>query len=132
MTMPDRLFTLDEALALLPTVRQLLTEIQARRREIEERSAALDRLLAATGGNGYLAADVTRAREALAQAAGQLQRLMTDLDETGAELKGIDEGLIDFRAQREGREVYLCWRLGEECIAYWHDLDTGYAGRQPL
>src|SRR3972149_122408 len=114
-----RLFPLDEALALLPTVRQLLTEIQARRREIEERSAALDRLLAATGGNGYPAPGGARARGARAQAAGQLQRLMTELDETGAELKGIDEGLVDFRSRRQGRVICLCWRLGEEAVSSW-------------
>jgi len=127
-----RLFTLEDALALLPTVRQLLTEIQAGRREVEERSAALDQLLAATGGNGHLTADLSRAREALQHAAAALERLMGELDETGAELKGIDEGLIDFPSERAGRVVYLCWRLGEETIGFWHELDAGFAGRQPL
>ena len=50
----------------------------------------------------------------------------------GCELKHVDQGLIDFPALREGREVYLCWRLGEPTIGWWHDLDTGFAGRQPL
>ena len=130
--MADRLFTLEDALALLPTVRQLLIEIQSGKREVEERSAALDRLLAATGGNGHLTADVARAREALQHAAAALERLMGELDETGAELKGIDEGLIDFPSERGGRVVYLCWRLGEETIGFWHELDAGFAGRQPL
>src|SRR3990170_5358733 len=130
--MADRLFTLEDALALLPTVRQLLTEIQSGKREVEERSAAPDRLLAATGGNGHLTADVARAREALQHAAAALERLMGELDETGAELKGIDEGLIDFPSERGGRVVYLCWRLGEETIGFWHELDAGFAGRQRL
>ena len=130
--MADKLFTLDEALQLLPTVRQLLIEIQSGKREVEERSAALDRLLAATGGNGHLASGVARARAALQRAAAALERLMSELDETGAELKGIDEGLIDFPSERAGRVVYLCWRLGEETIGFWHELDAGFAGRQPL
>jgi hypothetical protein len=51
---------------------------------------------------------------------------------SGAELKDINSGLLDFRSQREGREVYLCWRYGEGEIRFWHDLDAGFAGRQPL
>jgi hypothetical protein len=50
----------------------------------------------------------------------------------GCELKGIEEGLIDFPSPREGRTVYLCWKLGEDSIGSWHELDTGFAGRQPL
>jgi len=48
------------------------------------------------------------------------------------ELTDIDQGLIDFRAEMDGREVYLCWKLGEERIDWWHELDAGFAGRQPL
>jgi hypothetical protein len=50
----------------------------------------------------------------------------------GIELKDIDRGLIDFPSPREGRVVYLCWRLGERRIRYWHEVDAGFAGRQPL
>ena len=48
------------------------------------------------------------------------------------ELKDIEQGLIDFRTEREGREVYLCWKLGEPDIRWWHELDAGFAGRRPL
>jgi hypothetical protein len=48
------------------------------------------------------------------------------------ELKDVEQGLLDFPHEREGRVVYLCWRLGEEGIGWWHDLDVGFAGRQPL
>ncbi len=54
------------------------------------------------------------------------------LDEWDIELKDIPTGLIDFRAMREGREIYLCWRLGEPEVEYWHELTTGFDGRQPL
>jgi len=50
----------------------------------------------------------------------------------GCQLKDMEMGLIDFPAIRDGREVYLCWKLGEEQIGYWHDVEAGYAGRQPL
>ena len=130
--MPDRLFTLDEALQLLPTVRQLLLEMQDAKREMDARSAELDRLLGLSGGNGHLAADQTAARRAVQAAAGRLEDLLGELDGIGVELKGIDEGLVDFPSDRDGRVVYLCWRLGEETIAYWHDIEAGFAGRQAL
>jgi len=128
----DRLFTLDEALALLPVVRQLLTEVQAAKREMDERSAELDRLLGLTGGNGHLAADVDATRQGVHTAGARLEALIAELDGLGVELKGIEEGLVDFPSEREGRTVLLCYRLGEDTIAWWHDLDTGFPGRQPL
>ncbi|HLF79915.1 MAG TPA: DUF2203 domain-containing protein [Dehalococcoidia bacterium] len=130
--MPDKLFTLEEALALLPAVRQMLLEIQQRKRDVEERSARLDGLLGMAGGNGHHAADIEALRAELHSKATQLQQLMGELDQTGAVLKGIDDGLLDFPSLREGRVVYLCWRLGEDTISYWHEMDTGFAGRQPL
>jgi hypothetical protein len=130
--MPPKLFTLEEATQLLPVVRQLLTEIQAGREEVAKASARLDELLGLTGGNGHLTGQVEAAREAAQEAAESLQGKIDELDDLGVELKGIDEGLVDFQSLRDGRVVYLCWRLGEDAIAYWHELDTGFAGRQPL
>jgi hypothetical protein len=117
---------------MLPVVRQLLVEIQGGRERVAQRSARLDDLLARTGGNGHLAGQVDQARTEMEQAVTDLQRLIEELEELGVELKGIDDGLVDFRSLREGRIVYLCYRLDEETIAYWHELDTGFAGRQPL
>ncbi len=62
----------------------------------------------------------------------QINERLARVNEWGVELKGIDEGLIDFPSRRERRIVYLCWRLGEDCISWWHEIDTGFAGRQPL
>ena len=128
----DRLFTRDEALALLPTVRQLLTEIQDAKRDLEARSAELDRLLGLTSGNGHLAADVASTRQGVRTTAERLESLINELDGLGVELKGIEDGLCDFPSEREGRVVLLCYRLGEDTIAWWHELDTGFPGRQPL
>ena len=130
--MSDKVFTLDEAIALLPAIRQMLGEIQERKHDLEQRSERLDSLLASTSGNGHHATNVAAMRQELQGAATQLQQLMNELDATGAVLKGIDDGLIDFPSMREGRVVYLCWRLGEETISFWHELDTGFAGRRPL
>ncbi len=131
MTNP-RLFTLEEALTLLPTVRQLLIEIQAAKRALDTSSAEAERLLGLTGGNGHLAADVERVRKAAQASSSTLESLMAELDSLGVQLKGIEEGLVDFPSEREGRVVLLCWLLGEETIAWWHDEDTGFPGRQSL
>jgi hypothetical protein len=128
----NRLFTLEEALALLPTARQLVIEIQAAKREFDALSAEVERLLGLTGGNGHLAADVARARTDVQSSGSKLQGLLAELDSLGIQLKGIEEGLIDFPSERDGRVVLLCWRLGEETIAWWHDEETGFAGRRPI
>ena len=130
--MAPRLFTLDEAIVLLPTVRQLMTEIQTAKADMDALTTELERLMGLTGGNGHLAADMASVREEVQKSATKLQKLIEELDGIGVELKGIDEGLVDFPSERDGRVINLCWRLGEETIAWWHELDTGFASRQPL
>jgi hypothetical protein len=88
--------------------------------------------MARTTGNGHLREDIATAQRAAEAAGNALQDMIAELDATGAEIKGIDEGLVDFPAEREDRIVYLCWRLGEDTIAYWHELNAGFSGRQPL
>lgn len=101
------LYTRSEAEALLPTVEPLVEDLRRR-----------------------VAAFRRQPSEPVAQ---EIRALVTELAELGVEVKDVDQGLIDFRADREGREVYLCWKLGEgPRILYWHELDTGFAGRQRL
>jgi hypothetical protein len=68
------------------------------------------------------------------QSAGgeRMQELVQELHELGIELKDFFMGLVDFPCWRDGREVYLCWKLGEPEVAHWHETDAGFAGRQPL
>ena len=130
--MAPRLFTLDEAIVLLPTVRQLMTEIQTAKAQMDALTTELERLMGLTSGNGHLAADIASSREEVQKSAMKLQKLIEELDGIGVELKGIDEGLVDFPSERDGRVINLCWRQGEDTIAWWHELDTGFASRQPL
>ena len=128
-----RYFTLEEATALLPRLTQIVSAMQERKRVVEELRDELIAAAARARGDGLLAEkELAEKRRAVEEEARRLEEMAREISELGCELKGIDEGLIDFRAQREGREVYLCWRVGEERVAYWHELDTGYAGRQPL
>jgi hypothetical protein len=128
----QHLFTLEEARSLLPTVRVLLAEIQAAKRDLDEASAELDRVLSLTNQNGHLAVQVEQARARAESTGKALQDKLGELDELGIEIKGIEQGLIDFPSLRDGRVVLLCYLLGEDDISFWHEVNAGFAGRRPM
>ncbi len=128
-----RLFTLEEALQALPRVRDLIEKMQACKNNLDRLNAEIQDLSQHSGTNGHSAGGrIIVLREQAGKAAAELENLMTQLQAVGCELKGLDQGLVDFPSMREGRVVYLCWQSGEDTVAFWHDLDTGFAGRQPL
>ncbi len=120
-------FTLDEARALLPRLRQMLRDTHRRRDAALRADEELGRLQRETnadlGGPG-----VTALFMDLAQMNAQLHAIHA----LGIEVKDLDRGLVDFPHLRDGREVFLCWELEEDDIEFWHDIDTGYAGRERL
>jgi hypothetical protein len=131
--MRPRIFTADEANALLPRLSDLLLQMQESKDKhdrLEEKAAQYE-LKASSNGN-VIEKELNETRQELAQAATALKSLVERAQEMGCEVKDIDQGLVDFRAQRDGRVVYLCWKLGEPQISWWHELDSGFAGRQPL
>ena len=134
MTPDPRLFTLAEAEALLPTITPILEEIRAARRALGQAEGEIARQLKPVRGNGHHvdAGAVQRLREEAARAASRLEANGGQLAALGVELKDPESGLVDFRSDRDGRIVYLCWRLGEPRIDWWHELEAGFAGRQPL
>lgn len=122
-----RIFTLDEARATLPLVKQLMERAQRARRElIRLRPDLVPTLQKATLNGG------SRESGEAMLFYQELERGIKGIQELGIEIKDVDMGLVDFHGTRAGREIYLCWRYGEEEIAYWHDLDAGLAGRQPI
>jgi hypothetical protein len=126
-------FTREEAEALLPQISVVLRKIQERRRELQQSEEELGVLRLQAMGNGHhLHERMMELQRELARHIQALQVLVNDLKEFGCELKDADSGLIDFLSLRNGDEVYLCWRLGEKRINFWHYLDAGFAGRQPL
>jgi hypothetical protein len=128
-----RTFTLAEANALLPRLREILAEMQAKKAELDQVRGDLGQMTATASGNGHLLAQqIDRKRRDGEELANRLNELLGEIHRLGCEMKGLEEGLIDFRSEREGRLVYLCWRLGEDTIAHWHEIDAGFAGRQPL
>ncbi len=129
----SRTFTLDEATALLPRLREILNEMQEKKPQVDAIREEIVAMTKTASGNGHLESQDVRDKQKAAQ--GLIERLNefgAELRELGCELKGIDEGLIDFPSEREGRTVYLCWKLGEDDITHWHEIDTGFGGRQPL
>jgi len=131
--MAPRQFTLKEAESLLPRLSVLVLELRARKEEYDRFMRQVEELLQKMRGNGHLVdAELKTAQAGLEQSAEGVNSLAEEVREMGCELKGIEEGLIDFPTEMDGREVYLCWKFGEERIDWWHELDTGFAGRQPL
>ena len=124
-----KLFTVEEANALLPTVRGVVRRIQRAYARVSaaQEQARLAAAGAAQGGGGMEGgASYVLSLSELAEAAGELEGL-------GVQLKDYTRGLIDFPTLREGRVVLLCWQMGEgDELEWWHDLEAGFAGRQPL
>ncbi len=128
-----RLFTLDEARALLPRVRALALAMRARKAEFERHQQALAILgREADATHAAHGEAVARHRASVEAIAADIQGMIEEASALGVEVKGIDQGLLDFPAERDGRVVYLCWMADEPDISYWHDLHTGFRGRQPL
>ena len=120
-------FTLDEARALLPQLRRIFEDVQRRRDVVQKTDAELGKKLKQTG------TDVGGEKvSALLMDMLQLNLQLQRIQEMGVQIKDFDRGLVDFPHLREGREVFLCWELDEDDIEFWHDLDTGYAGRERL
>jgi hypothetical protein len=119
-------YTIDEANGLLPEVRQQIAAIQAARDRLVADWRNAEPVLEAAHTNGG-------GREAGAYVAdlSDLSQHLKWFSRRSILVKDIDRGLVDFPALREGEEVLLCWETAEERIAYWHDLETGYAGREP-
>ena len=122
----ERHYTLEEANATLERVVELLEGLRSARERLGDREAreALSESAPANGG-GEPGRTVSEGFLALRDA-------LTELREREIVLRDLDRGLVDFPAVRDGEEVYLCWQEGEEKIAYWHDPEAGFGGRQPL
>ena len=129
-----RHFTPEEANAALVEVRPLVERLVAHRRRHVEALARQEEMEGRIRGNGggMPPAALADAAAAVEREGRQLAKLVDEIAERGAEVKDLDEGLIDFPALRDGETVLLCWRLGEEEIGFWHRIEDGFAGRRPL
>jgi hypothetical protein len=126
-------FTRAEAEALLPRLEPLLIALRDARAALRTAEERMEALLAKMRGNGHAhQADLAQLRAQMAELGATLQRGLRRIDRWGVLVKDLETGLVDFPTLRDDREVYLCWRLGETGIHWWHTIEGGFAARQPL
>ena len=125
--MSERIFTLSEAVGLLAQLRSVLEEVTDEWNRIKSLNPQIQKAREKAQFDGYSPYGVE-----YIEAVSHLMLLLQQIRDMGVLLKDVDRGLCDFPYMRNGRVVYLCWHLGEETIAYWHDIEAGFAGREPL
>ena len=125
--MSKKYFTVEEANALIPELNDWVPRLQELFAlmnkgfpDIQKARAKAEYSGGSVHGTNYL------------KVALKANQITKELEQKGCVLKGIEMGLVDFPSIRDGKEVYLCWKIPEQEIRFWHDLDTGFAGRQPI
>jgi hypothetical protein len=129
-----KLFTPESANAALPLVRVIvrdICELAAALRDRQERLARVQPPPRGALGKAY-EEELEQARADFDREQERLLEFIQELNELGVEMKDPNIGLVDFPCRADGRIIYLCWRLGEPEVAFWHEVDAGYAGRQRL
>ena len=126
-------YTLDEANALVPQVRSILLQLAVEKGRLERAvaSLAVHGEQAASNGNSAHSDELARAEAEMTEIGGGMRALVEHLETMGIELRDLEQGLVDFPGLRDGEPVWLCWRLAEPDIAFWHPLDQGFSSRQP-
>ena len=119
-------YTREEATALLPQLRLWLARLNELRREVEQGEKRLGDLMAP--GNDLGGDLVNRWIRALAG----MQAVLVEFHRREIQVKDLERGLLDFPALRGGREIFLCWEQDEDTVEFWHELDTGYSGRERI
>ena len=121
---PVRRFTLELANKALPLVKRVVSDIV----QAHARASVCREMMDKTHG----AKEQASVQGELDHSVMRLEELVDELSNIGVELKDYDSGLVDFVGRHEGRDVYLCWKLGEDRITHWHELNAGFAGRKPV
>lgn len=129
-----RTFTLEEANAALVELRPIVERMVQHRRNLIAAQKLQAELVTRIAGNGgdMMPSDLREAAETIQGEASAIAECAERINEAGAEIKSLEEGLLDFPAKRGDEDVLLCWKLGEDEIRYWHGVDEGFAGRKPL
>jgi hypothetical protein len=131
---PARIFTVEQANACLPLVRSIVADMVMLARDLLDRRQRLDQLALGrkTSKEDFYAEELSQMEEELEKDLERLNGYAEELMELGVEPKGATEGLVDFPCMMDGKLVYLCWKYNEPEVLFWHELETGFAGRQSL
>ena len=129
-----RIFTPDQANATLPLVRAIVSDLVGLSRDLGERRQRLAMLLAgkAKKSRDPYHEELVQVQQDIEKDMQRLKEYVEELRALGVEPKSGSEGLVDFPAVLDGQKVYLCWKLGESQVLFWHGLESGYAGRHPV
>ena len=122
-----RYFNIEEASLAISIIRPLIAQILEIRQNILDKQPEVWPVVSKTAGNGG-----SKAASLIVQDFARLDELVHQVQSTGAILKDINLGLVDFLSINHGREIFLCWQYGEQDLAFWHEIEAGYNGRQPL
>jgi len=130
----EREFTLEEANAAVEELRPLVRRMVEHGQALSAAQRAQLQLVTRIAGNGgdMQPSDLGELAETIQREADAVAACAQEITAAGAQIKSLEEGLLDFPTERDGKEVLLCWKLGEDDIRYWHGVDEGFAGRKPL
>lgn len=122
---PKRRFTLAQANKALPLVSRIVADIVKAHKQATVQQGQIERMQAGSKNRTELERELEGCLE-------RLNGLLDELSDVGCEIKDFQVGLVDFIGRHQDRDIYLCWKLGEAKIGFWHELDAGFAGRQPV
>lgn len=127
----EKLFTVEEANRTLPLVRRIVEDLVRDHHLWEEKVRQFE--LATAGSSPEHPDVIAELLQIEAQRlASDIEHYIAELNDLGVICKGMDTGLVDFRGQIDGREIFYCWKLGEPSVQFWHEVDAGFVGRQRL
>jgi len=133
--MAEKYFDRHEAEELLPAIQQFLEEARKQKQALDSVTSDISNAslrIMMLGGSLPPFSELNHKKSQREKIAEQLSRTVDEIQQTGCVVKDLDTGLVDFPSLRRGEKVYLCWKLGEERIGYWHGIEEGFAGRKPL
>jgi hypothetical protein len=127
-------FTLEEANAAVAELRPVVERMVEHGRTLAAAQRSQTQLVTRIAGNGgdLQPSDLRELAEAIQREADAIAACAEEINAAGAQIKSLEEGLLDFPSRRDEEDVLLCWKLGEDEIRYWHRIEDGFAGRQEL
>ncbi|HEU5260618.1 MAG TPA: DUF2203 domain-containing protein [Gemmatimonadales bacterium] len=130
--MPRKYFTLAEANRTLPLVKRIVGDIMTLHPQWRDLVSRYEVVAAQAKPEWGESREQLDLRNQIEDVAREINGYLQELEQIGCVFKGFDEGLVDFYGKLEGRDIFWCWKTGEEKIEHWHELEAGYAGRQPV